>query len=143
MKRLITLFSIVMLLMAVPAMAFDLSKPLGLGNEKTLVVDVELRAARPFEAEYSVTDNAETLNIAGREHEWFLKAEAGIKVLDTVRAYLNWQSITNIYAERRYGVEVLFPVSGVDSGVFTEYVNRTDYKVAQDKYGMAGFLMRF
>lgn len=139
---LITLM-VTMLMVSEPATALDLSKPLGLGDEKTLALDVELKAARPFDAEYSVENDVENLNITATEHEWFLNAKIGIKIADLVRPYIELETVTNIYAQRAYGCEVLVPISGVDVGVWAAYINRTNFKVSQDKYGMAGIVARF
>ncbi|MFH1399004.1 MAG: hypothetical protein ABIG95_02745 [Candidatus Woesearchaeota archaeon] len=40
---------------------YDLGKALGIGNEATLVLDTEVKAARPFDASYSVENNIVSL----------------------------------------------------------------------------------
>lgn len=146
MRKLVALtISIVMLVfcMTMPAQAYDLGKALGIGEEKTLLLDAEVKAARPFDANYTVAYDIETLNITAKEHEWFLSTEIGLKIYDLVRPYVILETVTGIYAQRLYGVEILYPISGVDVGVWGAYISRENYGVAKDRYGMAGFVARF
>lgn len=136
MRKLFMLLSIVMLLMmTVPAQAMQL------GDNFSL--DTELRAARPFDADYNVNNDIETLNITSKEHEWFLSAEVGLKMFNLVRPYIALETVTGIYAQRTYGVEILYPVSMIDVGVWGAYISRENYAVSKDTYGMVGIVARF
>ena len=136
-KRLFILISIVMLLcMAIPAGAIQLGTNFNL--------DTEVKAARAFDADYSVTNDIENLNITAKEHEWFLSAEIGLKMFNLVRPYVALETVTGIYAKRTYGMEVTYPVLGIaDVGVWAAYISQENYGVLKDHYGMAGFVGRF
>lgn len=142
MKKLITLLSIVMLLVAVPAMAFDLSKAVGL-SEKTLVVDGEFIGGKTFESEYAVNDNIETLTLVSKQHEWLVQTKLGVKVYDAIRIFWEYETVTNMYNEDMYGADVMFPMAGLDAGIRVGYVARDDYKVSESDYWFTGVRVKF
>lgn len=143
MKRLITLLSLFMLLMAVPVMAFDLSKPLGLGDEKTLQVDGEFIAGKTFSSTYAVVDEIDTLTLAAKQHEWLIQSEIGVKLFDVVRGFWQYETVTDMYNEDEFGIDVMFPVAGIDMGIRTSHVKRDDYKVSESEYWFSGVRVKF
>lgn len=143
MRKFITLLSIAILLVAMPAFAYDLSKPLGLGNEKTLQVDGEFIAGKTFSSNYAVVDEIDTLTLAAKQHEWLIQSEIGVKLLDVVRGFWQYETVTGMYNEDEFGIDVMFPVAGIDMGVRTSYVKRDDYKIAESEYWFSGVRLRF
>ena len=142
MRKLIILFSIVMLFVAVPAMAFDMSKSVGL-SEKTLVVDGEFIGGKTFESTYDVNNDIETATLTSKQHEWLIQATVGLKVYDTVRGFWEYETVTGMYSETTLGTDIMFPMAGLDAGVRIAHVSRKDYKVSDSDYWFSGVRLRF
>lgn len=130
-------------LVPAPAQALDLSKPLGLGDEKTFVIDGEIIAGKTFSSSYDVADDIETVMLTSKQHEWHIQSEIGLKFFDVVRPYWKYTTVTGIYNEDELGVDVMFPVLGLDIGVRGAYIARDDYKIAESEYWFSGVRLRF
>jgi hypothetical protein len=132
-----------LLVFPVRAQALDLSKPLGLGDEKTFVLDGEFTMGKTFSSSYDVADDIEMVSLTSKQHEWHIQSEIGLKFFDVVRPYWKYTTVTGIYNEDELGVDVMFPVLGLDIGVRGAYIARDDYKIAESEYWFSGVRLRF
>lgn len=148
MRKLFMLLSIVMLLfmVAIPAQkaqAYDLSKALGIGSENTVVLDVDAGIGPTMDVDYNLNSNIDTFTVKHNQHEWFADVEIGVKVLDIVRPFFKYETTTGVYADRRYGVDILIPVSGIDIGLRVMQISRDNYRVSENKTQVAQIRLRF
>jgi hypothetical protein len=144
MKKLLALFLMVasVLLLAIPAMAFDAGKLLG-ADAGDILLDGYATAGRQFDADYRVNNNVETFTTTATEHQWYIEGEAGLKLYDIARPFVKLETLTGVYAERTYGMDIYWPLAGLDAGVRGAYVSNEQYGLSKNRFGYAGLIVKW
>jgi hypothetical protein len=145
MKKILTVFLVAALALcfALPVMAFDAGSKLFGASEGSIVLDGYITAGKQFSANYSVSNNLESFIVTSNEHQWFMKAELGIKIYDIARPFIELETLTGINAKRTYGLDIYFPMDGLDAGIRTMYVSDEQYAVSKNKYGYVGAIIKW
>ena len=145
MRKLLTVGLVVVLLLCftLPVMAFDVGSKLFNASEGAFIADGYLTAGKQFNADYSVSNGLETFIVTSHQHQWFVKGELGLKMYDIVRPFMEFETLTGINAKRTYGLDVYFPMDGIDAGIRTMYVSDEQYAMSKNKYGYVGMILKF
>jgi hypothetical protein len=124
-------------------MAFDVGKAVLGAEEGSVVLDGYATAGRQFEAEFTTADGIETFTASSKENQWYAEGEIGVKCFDLVRPFTKLETLTGVYAERTYGMDIYWPLAGLDAGIRGAYISNEQYGLSKNKFGYAGLILKF
>jgi hypothetical protein len=140
---LMLIVALLLIAATIPAMAFDVGKGLLGANAGDIILDGYITGGKQFDADYALNNKIDTLTISSGANQWYLEGEAGIKLYDLARPFVKLETLTGVYAERTYGMDLYWPLAGLDAGIRGAYVSNEQYGLSKNKFGYAGLILKF
>jgi hypothetical protein len=137
------LVAVFVLLLCLPAIALDVGKAVFGAEEGSVVLDGYITGGKQFEADYTINNKIDTLTISSGENQWYMEGEAGIKLYDIVRPFVRLSTLTGVYANREFGLDIYWPLAGLDVGIRGSCISDEQYKMSKNKFGYVGAILKF